>query len=205
MWPPAATAWCASGCCLRLSAGHTTLRPVHPGGGEGREAKNVHGSLVQVRTRATSEASIFEIVPSQHNKTTSWIQKSVHSRFISRDTKRVQKCFTTPLRFAFSTSPAFSAPSGCAPTPPALAPHGPAAAPVRPPPLLTPMPLAHRCCAACSKSSPLMKPDCTSSAQKPILALRKSAWPARACGRAYTVRPCSRLWRGQRARYRPPP
>jgi hypothetical protein len=105
----------------------------------------------------------------------------------------------------FSTSPAFSAPSGCAPPPPALAPHGPAAAPVRPPPLLTPMPLAHRCCAACSKSSPLMKPDCTSSAQKPILALRKSAWPARACGRAYTVRPCSRLWRGQRARYRPPP
>ena len=194
MWPPAATAWCASGCCcLRLSAGYTTLRPVHPGGGEGREAKNVHGSLVQVRTRATSEASIFEIVPSQ-NTTNDILDSEV----------RVQK-FTHLCACAFSTSPAFSAPSGCAPPPPALAPHGPAAAPVRPPPLLTPMPLAHRCCAACSKSSPLMKPDCTSSAQKPILALRKSAWPARACGRAYTVRPCSRLWRGQRARYRPPP
>jgi len=198
MWPPAATAWCASGCCcLRLSAGYTTLRPVHPGGGEGREAINVHGCTGQKRERP-SVASIFEIVPSQPYKT---------MFFRTEDRLSPQEGIPnfSQHHCAFSTSPAFSAPSGCAPPPPALAPHGPAAAPVRPPPLLTPMPLAHRCCAACSKSSPLMKPDCTSSAQKPILALRKSAWPARACGRAYTVRPCSRLWRGQRARYRPPP
>ena len=191
---------------MRLSAGHTTLRPVHPGGGEGREAKNVHGSLVQYRSERERPQRRQSSKSFRHKtqQTTSWIQKSVLRASSVEIPKRVQK-FTHLCACAFSTSPAFSAPSGCAPPPPALAPHGPAAAPVRPPPLLTPMPLAHRCCAACSKSSPLMKPDCTSSAQKPILALRKSAWPARACGRAYTVRPCSRLWRGQRARYRPPP
>lgn len=193
---------------MRLSAGHTTLRPVHPGGGEGREANNdgwLHDT-VQYRSERERLHQWRQSLkrPSQHHKTI-WVLKL--SPHLKKGTTNILTKIRSLTHIAsrFSTSPAFRRPQGALLLHLPLAPHGPAAAPVRPSPLLTPMPLAHRCCAACSKSSPLMKPDCTSSAQKPILALRKSAWPARACGRAYTVRPCSRLWRRQRGRYRPPP